>query len=149
MDFLIHKAHALLNNVCLSIFKRSLDKTIFTQFVKHYFVGGIGLAVNYLLFNILMFFNLGIEWSNVATYTVVYFTVFGLQKFYTYKPKSHSWKQPILFFIVNFLYGFFDTLILIFLIEHQEWRTFIAKLISIMILAPLSFLLQKYIVFRD
>ena len=80
----IDKIHEYLDQFFKKIFKKDLCKETFTQFIKHYMVGFLGIAINYILFNYLMYLGFGIKISNLYTYIVLTITIFFLQKYFTY-----------------------------------------------------------------
>lgn len=131
------------------VFRLKMQDITIKQLTKHYFVGGLSALLNYLLFNIFMFLNLGIKASNAITYIILFFFSFLMQKHYTYKVFYHSAWQPILFLANTVVYFTFDTFVLIFMINAIGMHPMLAKVVSIVLLAPLSFMSQKYIVFKD
>ncbi len=130
------------------LFKRDLNKETFLQMVRHSFVGFISAAFNYLGFNLLMIIGFEIKVSNIITYVFVVIVSFILQKYFTYKVKYNSIWQPILFIINALFYYILDTAILILFIDNLFISPWVSKMVSILILFPLSFISQKYIVFR-
>lgn len=128
--------------------RKELTKTTYLQIIKHYFVGFIGAVLNYSIFNILKYFVFDTKVSNTITHGFLILTIFILQKYFTYKAKHNSIWQPIFFLIITVLYYIFDTIILLFLIDKLGIIPLISKLVSIIFLAPFSFLFQKFIVFR-
>lgn len=130
------------------LFRRNLNKETFTQIIKHYFVGFISAVLNYFGFNLLMIIGFEIKVSNIITYTLVIIVSFILQKYFTYRVKYNSIWQPILFVVNAVVYYVLDTTILILLIDNLLISPWVSKIVSIIILFPLSFIFQKYIVFR-
>jgi len=130
------------------ILKRDLSSETFFQLIKHYMVGFIGAVLNYLSFNLILLTGLGIKVSNILAYIIVIIVSFILQKYFTYKVKRNSIWQPILFVVNGAVYYILDTVILIFFIDHLFISPWISKVISIAILFPISFLFQKFIVFK-
>ncbi len=143
------KIYNIVNTKYKKKFNRDLNQTTFNQFVKHYMVGGVGILINYSLFNILAYSGLDIKISNAITYMVLLVTMFILQKYFTYRMRQGSAYQPIMFVLNTAVYGFLDTLILILFVNVLQVVPMISKVISIVFLAPLSFLSQKHIVFRE
>jgi len=139
----------ILNFLFKKIFKQDLNRTTFHQFIKHYLVGSIGMVLNYSIFNFLVLVGLGIVNANACNGVLVTILTFFLQKHFTYQTKHHSWRQPIGFVLVSIGYYVLDTVMLIFLVHKLTISPSIAKLITIALLAPLSFFVQKYIVFRE
>lgn len=130
------------------LFKKDLNAETFFQLIKHYFVGFISAVLNYLSFNLFMIAGFGIKVSNIIAYVFIIIVSFVLQKYFTYKVRKNSIWQPILFVINALVYYVLDTILLIVFIDNLLISPWISKIISIIILFPLSFLFQKYIVFR-
>ena len=146
--FILYFYEILNKYIFRRIFKRDLNREVFLQLIKHYFVGLIASVLNYLGFNLLMIMGFEIKISNIITYIFIIIISFILQKYFTYKVKNTSIWQPILFVVNSLIYYIIDTAILILFIDNMLMSPWISKLISIIILSPLSFLFQKYIVFR-
>lgn len=128
---------------------KDVSAKTFTQFVKHYFVGFLGSIMNYALFNGMKYAGLETRTANIITGVILTVTIFLVQKYFTYKPDNHSLRQPALFMVNSFLYFFFDTLILMLLIDRLMIAPYISKLMSIVMLSPMSFIFQKFFVFRN
>jgi len=143
------KAYKLINPVFMKVFRRSLSEKTFRQFIKNYFVGGFGVLLNYTMFNTMIYCGLSIKVSNMITYSVLFIVIFILQKNFTYKPGHFSVMQPLLFLVNVIVYGLLDTLMLLYLINKLHITPLISKIVSIACLSPLSFLSQKFIVFRE
>lgn len=145
---LITKIYELINGLSLKILKRPFGLASFKQFIKHYFVGFVGSALNYSLFNVFKFANLGTGLANTLTNIIIIVTVFTLQKYFTYKVKEQSIRQPIFFLLNSLVYYILDTAILLLLVDYLKISPLISKIISMVLLSPLSFIFQKYIVFK-
>jgi putative flippase GtrA len=131
------------------LFKKEMSRSTFGQLVKHYSVQSFASLVNYAGFNILVYMGLDIKLSNAINTAFVIALCFVLQKFFTYRPDNHSIRQPILFLLSSFIYYLAETAILVVLIQHLMISPMISKLISMACLSPLSFLFQKFIIFRN
>lgn len=138
-----------INPVFMKVFKHSLSEKTFRQFLKHYLVGSLGVIINYTLFNILVYSGLDIKPANLITYTVLFIIIFILQMSFTYKPGFFSMRQPALFLLNTLIYGLADTQLLLIMIKGLHITPLISKFISIVCLTPMSFLVQKFIIFRE
>jgi putative flippase GtrA len=148
MKKFIDKAHSILNYPFKKIFKKDLCRITFGQIIKHYTVGAVGVFLNFSIFNTLVLLGLGIVNANTYNGVMVTIITFFLQKHFTYQAKKHSWRQPIGFVATSIGYYFLDTVMLIGLVHHLSFSPALSKLITITCLAPLSFVVQKYVVFR-
>lgn len=148
MKRIIDKAHGILNCPFKKIFKKDLCRITFGQIIKHYTVGAVGVFLNFFIFNFLVFVGLNIVNANTYNGFVVTIITFFLQKHFTYQAKEHSWRHPVGFVATSVGYYFLDTVMLILLVHHLSISPAVSKLITITCLAPLSFVVQKYVVFR-
>ena len=130
------------------LFKRDLSQETFLQMIRHSLVGFTSAVLNYLSFNLLMIIGFEIKVANIITYILIIIVSFLLQKYFTYKVKYKSIWQPILFIVNALIYYVLDTTILILFIDNLSISPWVSKMVSILILFPLSFISQKYIVFR-
>lgn len=149
MQTIVTKFHKLLNVPFKKIFKRDLCPITFRQFIKHYLVGMAGVFFNYSFFNLFVLAGLSVVLANCLNGVLVTIITFFLQKHFTYKTKVNSWRHPIGFVATSVGYYFLDTIMLVALVDLLGMTPAIAKIITIAILAPFSFLVQKYIVFKE
>ena len=148
MKYIIDLSYNFFNNLYRLIKKNDFNKDIYTQFVKHIAVGGFGILLNYTLFNVFIKFNFGILLSNTLTNIFVFLIIFLLQKYFTYRIYSEIIKH-LLFFLINALgYYILDTGLLFLLIQFVGLNPMLGKLLSLIIITPISFLSQKYLVFK-
>lgn len=137
------------NSLTQKLFGRVIDEKIFGQIIKHYAVSFFCSLLNYFLFVFLKNYGLGTRSANTITCSVVIVVTFSMQKFFTYKPDNHSMRQPLLFLALAFVMYVLETLILVSVIDGLTVPAKWGKLFSILVLAPLSFIMQKYIVFKN
>lgn len=144
----VRQIYNFLIKVLCILTARRIDKKTIRQFIKHNFVGGFGVIINYTLFNVLVLVGFDIIVANAVTYVLLIIMIFLMQKFFTYRVRYSSVKQFILFLANAFLYFLFDTLLLLFLNDVCNIIPMVSKILSLGVLTPLSFLSQKYIVFK-
>jgi|SRR3990172_4649088 len=130
------------------IFRRAPGELTYIQFMKHAIVGGGGAVINYVLFNVLVWMRINIIIANTITNIVIIATTFIGQKYFTYQIRSNATTQFALFIIQSILYYLLDTTIVYFFINILTISPLISKLISIVTLMPLSFLFNKYVIFK-
>lgn len=129
-------------------FKKDLNVTIYFQFIKHGFIGLCVALINYVIFNVQKYFGISTTLANTFSNIIVVIITYLLQKYFTYRVRYTSIRQIILFIINSIIYYITDTGILYFQIDLCGISPYIGKFISLLILFPLSFLFQKYIVFK-
>jgi len=141
--------HSLTNFFLRRLVNREISRTTFDQLIKHYSVQFFASVVNYAGFNILIYLGLEVKAANTINSVFIVILCFVLQKFYTYRPDNHSVRQPVLFIVSAFIYYLGETALLVILIQHFLISPPISKLISLACLSPLSFLFQKFIIFKN
>ncbi|OHD69341.1 MAG: hypothetical protein A2W19_05375 [Spirochaetes bacterium RBG_16_49_21] len=149
MEKYVLKIYPMGNFLSQKLFKRNISPKTFYQLFKHYLVGFNVALLNYVIFVLLKHLNLDTKIANSITYIFIIALSFLLQKFYTYEADHHSIWQPILFLVNALMYYVLDTAMLVVMIDHIAIVPGVAKIFSIGTLAPLSFLSQKYIVFKN
>ena len=72
-----------------------------------------------------------------------------MQKYFTFKEKNKTSKQIVKYIINTICYMALDYIMNIFFIDMLKIHVFIGKGMSLAILTPLSFLSQKFWVFKN
>jgi len=128
------------------------DKQVAWQFIKHLIVGSSGVIVNYFLFITLKKAEFTTLESVVITHIVLISYIFPLQKYFTFGDnKGDELKTPtqITRFLLNDLwYSSLDFLLSMLFIDILGLPSKIGKICALAILTPMSFLIQRYWIFR-
>lgn len=144
----IEFSHSLFNKINKLIFNKEVSIHSYNQFLRYLIIAGGGALLNYSLFNILKYFNFGTIIANTMVNIIVIITTFIGQKYYTYRVKENTGSQALLFIIQSIVYYLVDTSILVYLIDYLKISAIFSKLVSLSILSFLSFLFQKYVIFK-
>ncbi len=140
--------YSVSNMLSRSFSGKSISQASFEQFVKHY-ATSLGSAVaNYLLFNIFTYLGLHTKEANGTTFIILLISAFFVKKYYVFQARRNTILQPILFAANVGVYFLLETAILVLLIDRWHLAPGIAKIISLSVLSPMSFLVQKYVVFN-
>lgn len=149
IENLLSNGYRLINKLFAYLTRKNMDRNAYDQFVRHYFVGGIGTIMNFTIFNFLVYCaGMEIKAANAVNYSILIITTFLLQKYFTYRAGGFSAAQPLLFLVNALLYFLLDTTIITLLAKKASLAPFLCKFFSIGLLTPLSFISQKYLVFR-
>ncbi len=130
MKFYLHKIHKQLINFSL--------------------IGGFGVLSNWILFSYLKeIYQLSTFFCSLIFYIFVLTVIFPMQKFITFKKR----KSPInyefnKFFINHTAYIFFDFCLSFLFVDQLHFIPIVGKFFSLALMTPLSFLSQKYWVFK-
>ena len=120
--------------------------------VRFILVGIIGAIVELTLFSALVRINGGVMLSNFIAFHCAFATCFFLHYYYTYK-KPYSGKHKVASGFIKYaalMYAqlIVGTLLLWLLINKLGWMPEVAKVVQISIVTPVSYVVQKLIIFR-
>jgi putative flippase GtrA len=122
-------------------------KKTFVQFVTYNIVGIANTLVGFSIIFLLMFAGVGATLSNAIGYAIGSVLSYYLNKKYTFKSTSDSKMQAVKFFMVLGVSYLFNFLTLQWLLGMLN--PYIAQLFSAVVYTLSSFLLAKFIVFKD
>lgn len=121
-----------------------------SYFIRHVLVGGASAVLNYSLFTLLFnYFHVSVYISNIVTYAVAVVITYILQKFYTYRDRKPSFVQPLMFLSLSIAYSILDSFIIDLLLTHTAVISYLCKFISLSILLPISFIIQRLFIFKQ
>lgn len=141
--------YPIVRKLARTIYRRDVSKGLYAKILKYYSVATSTVILNYILFNVLYYCGFGTTASNLITYSIVFIVAFTLQKLFTFKATGWLYQQFLLFLIYAFVFYLFDTCILIVLIDKLSFSPLISKIISIALISPINFIIQKKYVFID
>jgi putative flippase GtrA len=145
----------------IDIAKPSLDSlnmistkiAVFNQAtVRFVLVGVIGAIVELVLFSGFVRAGTGIMYSNFIAFHCAFFMCFFLHHKYTFQ-KTYQGKHKVAGDFIKYtglMYAQFilGSLLLWFLIDKLEWMLEISKVVQIGIVTPVSYAVQKLVIFR-
>lgn len=133
-----------------SITQHILTSThVYAQATRHLIIGGSGVLFNWLMFTLLrQYAGLDTLQSTIIVHVLLLIMIFPTQKFFTFKSRSRSRHQIVRFLVNDGLYVSFDFLLAAFFIDWLDMLPVVGKALGLMILAPFSFISQRYWVFR-
>jgi len=122
-------------------------KKTFIQFITYNIVGIANTVVGFSIIFLLMFVGVGATLSNAVGYAIGSVLSYYLNKKYTFRSTTDSKMQAVKFFMVlgvSYILNFITLQWLLGLLNP-----YIAQLFSAIVYTLSSFLLAKFIVFRD
>jgi putative flippase GtrA len=122
-------------------------KKTFVQFVTYNIVGIANTLVGFSIIFLLMFAGVGATLSNAIGYAIGSILSYILNKKYTFKSTSNSKMQAVKFFMVLGVSYLLNFVTLQWLLGFLN--PYIAQLFSAVVYTLSSFLLAKFIVFKD
>lgn len=119
------------------------------KFIKFGFVGIINTGLNFLVYNILLFFGVDFIVANTIGFCIGMINSFIWNNYWVFKTKSKSPKIMIKFIIVNLiLLGIANLLLFIFVKEFGiEER--IAQVLVVVINMLINFVASKFWTFKE
>ena len=119
------------------------------QVVRLLMVGGSGVVFNWVVFSLLRHFtSLSTLECTAIVHVVILVVVFPLQKLFTFKKRDRGHVHMARFLVNDAGYVALDYALAYAFIDMLGLPAFIGKGCGLMILTPLSFLSQRYWVFR-
>lgn len=120
--------------------------------VRFILVGLIGAIVELALFSVFVRSGLGMLYSNFIAFHCAFFLCFFLHYHYTHQ-KPYEGKHKVAGGFVKYaglMYAQFivGSLLLWFLTDKLNWMAEVAKVVQIGIVTPVSYVVQKLVIFR-
>lgn len=152
MPYLEKKVKILVEYLMLKIIKKSLTAEMWCsiwQFFQFAVVGLSNTIINYLVYFILILFNVHYIIANVVGFFVSVLNAFYWNNKYVFKEEDNK-KHSILkkFFKVLIAYAgtglLFNNILLVLWIEILGMNEMIAPIISLLITIPLNFIINKF-----
>jgi putative flippase GtrA len=134
------------------MFNEYLKRFIFDsnkQKYRYLLVGGLGALLEVLVFFIVYNFSDNLVFSNFIAFNLAVLMTFLLHDFFTYRTNSRQFEfhKIIKFFGFMYFQFFLSTGMLMYILEVVHY-SIIAKLIQIVLITPISYYIQKKLIFR-
>lgn len=131
----------------MEIINRLFNK--YRQLVLYLIIGGLCASIDYLIFLILTyFFNINYLIANIFSVNAGIITSFILNRNFNFKIKDNVANRFLSFYLVG-LFGLLISFVILFaMVELLHYNEQIIKIVSIVIIALIQFLLNKFITFK-
>ncbi len=126
---------------------KTIYKKTFIQFINYNIVGIANTIVGFSIIFTLMFAGLSATLSNVIGYAIGAVLSYHLNKKYTFKATTSSKIQALKFFTVLFVAYILNFITLQWLLGFLN--PYVAQLMSAVVYTLSSFILAKFIVFKE
>lgn len=132
-----------MRNVISSLYSR------FRNLILYGIIGGACAALDFTIYSLLCHFELlPYLWSNVVSIHCGIICSFFLNRTYNFKVKNKSFQRFLSFYAVGLIGLGISELMLYLMVEIKSWNEIVCKLISIVVVALIQFVLNKYITFK-
>lgn len=129
------------------VYKNTVHKNTLIQFITYNIVGIANTLVGFSIIFLLMFVGLSATLSNAIGYAIGAVLSYYLNKKYTFKSTTNSKTQAVKFFTVLFIAYILNFITLQWLLGSLN--PYLAQLISAVVYTLSSFVLAKFLVFKD
>ena len=119
------------------------------QLVIYLIIGGFCAGLDYLFFVFLVrVFSFQYLFANAISINVGIITSFILNRHYNFKMKDKTFIRFLFFYSVGLLGLVISSGMLVVMIEWLSYNKYVSKLISLIVIALIQFLLNKFITFK-
>lgn len=121
----------------------------FRNLILYGIIGAFCVTLDFAVYTLLCHFEiLPYLWANVISIHVGIFTSFFLNRHFNFKVKDNTPQRFISFYTVGLAGLGISSLLLYLMVDIAHWNELVCKLITIVVVAFVQFLLNKYITFR-
>lgn len=118
--------------------------------IRHLFIGGTGVILNYIFFQILFkIIHLNVFFSTVVTHILLIIIIFPLQKRFTFFSNGIFKKEFLKFVINDLLYISLDYTFSWIFIIYFGMGSYTGKALALFVLTPISYIIQRHWVFKE
>jgi putative flippase GtrA len=123
--------------------------TAFIQFIKFNIVGIMNTAFTYGIYSLTVFLTNNHFLGVCVDYSIGICTSFVLNKHITFKNKEKITAKMVFTMILSYIPSFVLNLISLYvLIDRLHWNKYLAQLLTAFCIAYISFIIQKFFVFK-
>ena len=120
------------------------------QLVKYGIIGCLCVGIDFFTYWLLLqIIKVPYLYANIISVHCGIFTSFFLNRHFTFKVKNKTLLRFISFYIIGIIGLAISSGLLILFVEKIELNELVSKAITVIIVALIQFLLNKYISFRD
>jgi putative flippase GtrA len=121
------------------------------QIVKFIFVGVLGAVTEIGVFMLLIKYGLSLVFANAIAFNLALIQCFIANRYFTFGLRGGALrlKSFTIFLIYMYLQLIIGTTVLWILIKEFQMTELISKIIQLGCLTPISFLFQKYFIFKS
>lgn len=121
----------------------------FRNLILYGIIGGFCTALDFGVYTALCYWDImPYLWANIISIHVGIFTSFALNRSFNFKVKDKTATRFLSFYAVGLTGLGISELMLYLMVTAGGWNELICKLLSIVVVALVQFLLNKYITFK-
>ena len=120
------------------------------QLIKYGIIGCFCVGLDFLVYSFLIkIINMPYLYANVISVHCGIFTSFFLNRHFTFKVKNRTLLRFVSFYAVGLIGLAISSGMLILLVEKIELNELVSKAFTVIVVALIQFMLNKYISFRN
>ncbi|MBQ7191819.1 MAG: GtrA family protein [Paludibacteraceae bacterium] len=121
----------------------------FRHLILYGIIGGLCSGLDFVVYSLLCHYEvIPYLWANVISIHIGIFTSFALNRSVNFKVKDKTSRRFLTFYIVGLTGLGISTLLLWIMVDTAHWNEILCKLITIIAVALVQFILNKYITFK-
>ena len=121
----------------------------YRSLILYAFIGGACAALDFCVYTLLCYFSIvPYLWANIISTNIGIFTSFALNRSINFKVKDKTPLRFVSFYLVGLIGLGISSLMLYTMVGLAGWNEMVCKLISIVVVALIQFILNKFITFR-
>lgn len=121
----------------------------FRNLILYGLIGGFCAGLDFIVFSLLCRSNImPYLWANVISIHCGIFCSFILNRIYNFRVKDKVLRRFLSFYMVGLLGLGISELMLYLMVDIAQWNEIVCKLISIVIVALVQYILNRFITFK-
>ncbi len=121
----------------------------FRNLILYGIIGAVCATLDFVIYTLLCHFDiLPYLWANIVSVHIGIFTSFILNRQLNFKIKDKTSLRFLSFYLVGLTGLGISTLMLYIMVDLASWNEIVCKLITIVVVALIQFILNKYITFK-
>lgn len=122
----------------------------FRNLILYGIIGGFCAGLDFGIYTVLCYWDImPYLWANIISIHVGIFTSFVLNRSINFKVKDKVKTRFLSFYTVGLVGLGISTLMLWMMVDMAHWNEIVCKLVTIVVVALVQFLLNKYITFKQ
>ena len=120
----------------------------YRNFILYGIIGGISAGLDFFIYTLLCKGDLNYQVANVVSIHCGIFCSFLLNRYYNFKVKDKTFLRFLSFYVIGLTGLALSAFLLYLMVDINAWNEIYAKLITIIAVAIVQFLLNKFITFK-
>lgn len=120
----------------------------FREIILYGIIGALSASLDFGVYTFFCFVGLQYLIANAIGIHCGIFCSFILNRHFNFKVKNKTKQRFLSFYVIGLIGLLLSSFLLVLLIKYLHWNEIYSKLLSIIVVAAVQFLLNKYITFK-